>query len=296
MSDSYPIIEVQEESASESELMGSKKKFWYLREDEGELWLFKYPRRDTGEHWAEKVAEEAAELMEIPHARVELAEFAEEKGSVTASFLQGSQELVHGNQMLAITVGAYDPRITFRQSSHTLANIFEVIEEFFVKPDDAEKEKTRLAKYLVLDALIGNTDRHHENWGLLLERKGNRWVGFLAPSYDHASSLGRELQDTRQGKLLKENRIGDYAEKGRGAIYWAEEDRHGPSPLELVRRAARRHPDLFLPALEKVAKLRKGSLDELVNRVPHGWMSASERDFAISLMHYNFEQLQELIT
>ncbi len=94
---------------------------------------------------------------------------------------------------------------------------------------------------------------------------------------------------------MKENRIGDYAEKGRGAIYWSEEDPHGPSPLELVRRAARSYPNLFLPALGKVAKLGKGSLDDLVNRVPSGWMSASAKDFAVSLMHYKFEQLQELI-
>ena len=275
--------------------MGSKKKFWYLCQEEEGLWLFKYPRRDTGEHWAEKVAAEAAELLEIPHARVELAEYAEEKGSVTASFLHGSQELVHGNQMLARAVRGYDPEMTFRQSSHTLANILKVIDRVFVVPEDADKAKIRLAEYLVLDALVGNTDRHHENWGLLRERKGDHWEGFLAPSYDHASSLGRELQDTRRSKLVKENRIGDYAEKGRGAVYWSEEDSHGPSPLELVRRAARSHPDLFLPALEKVAKLEKGSLDELVNRVPLGWMSASARDFAKSLIHYKFGQLQELI-
>ena len=296
MSDSYPIIEVQGESASESELMGSKTKFWYLpQEEKEEYWLFKYPRRNTGEHWAEKVAAEVAELLEIPHARVELAECAEEKGSVTASFLCGGQELVHGNQMLARAVRGYDPEITFRQSSHTLANILKVIDRVFVVPEDAGKAKLRLAEYLVLDALVGNTDRHHENWGLLRGRKGDHWEGFLAPSYDHASSLGRELQDTRRDKLMKENQIGDYAEKGRGAIYWSEEDPHGPSPLELVRWAARSHPNLFLPALGKVAKVGKRSLDDLVNRVPSGWMSATGRDFAISLMHYKFEQLQELI-
>ena len=63
MSDSHPIIkkcsrEVLEESAAESELMGSKTKFWYLRQEEEGLWLFKYPRRNTGEHWAEKIAAE----------------------------------------------------------------------------------------------------------------------------------------------------------------------------------------------------------------------------------------------
>ena len=89
MSDLYPIVEVRRESASESEDMGSKDKFWYLHpKEEEEYWLFKYPRRNTGEHWAEKIAAEVAALLEIPHARVELAIFEENKGSVTKSFAQ----------------------------------------------------------------------------------------------------------------------------------------------------------------------------------------------------------------
>ena len=276
--------------------MGSKNKFWYLDPtEEEEYWLFKYPRSNTGEHWAEKIAAEVAALLEIPHARVELAVLEKNKGSVTKSFAQEGQELVHGNQMLKRAIHGYDPEKEFRQSSHTLANIWQVMDRVFGESEHAEKAKGRLAEYVVLDALIGNTDRHHENWGILRrEQKG--WVDlFVAPSFDHASSLGRELQDTRRDRILAEDRIGDYVEKGRGAIYWSEADRRGPSPLELVRRATLSYPDLFRPALTKLEKLDEGSVDALVNRVPSDWMSSSARKFAIALMHYNFEQLQELI-
>ena len=51
-------------------------------------------------------------------------------------------------------------------------------------------QKCLFAGYLVLDAVIGNTDRHHENWGLLLRRTETGWKGQVAPSFDHASSLG----------------------------------------------------------------------------------------------------------
>ena len=299
MPDLYPIIEVTRESVRESEeMMGSKDKFWYLHptEEEG-YWLFKYPRCNTGEHWAEKIAAEVADLLGISHARVELAIFEENKGSVTKLFVQDGQELVHGNQMLKRAVHGYDPEEEFRQSSHTLANIWQVMDRVFGESEHAEKAKGRLAEYVVLDALIGNTDRHHENWGILRwERKRYHWVDlFVAPSFDHASSLGRELQDERRDRILAENGIGDYAEKGRGAIYWSETDRRGPSPLELVRRATRSYPDLFRPALTKLEKLDEGSVDDLVNRVPSDWMSSSARKFAIALMHYNLEQLQELL-
>ena len=296
MSDLYPIVKVERESGGESEEMGSKDKFWYLhpKVEEG-YWLFKYPRRNTGEHWAEKIAAEVAALLGIQHARVELAVFEEDKGSVTKSFAQEGQELIHGNQMLAIAVHGYDRRRRFHQSSHTLANIWQVMDRIFVESEDAEQAKLRLAEYVVLDALIGNTDRHHENWGILRERKDDHWEGFVAPSFDHASSLGRELQDTRRARILAEDRIGGYVEKGRGAIYWLEDDRRGPSPLELVRRATRNYSDLFRPALTKLEKLDERSVDNLVKRVPSDWMPPSARKFAIALMSYTLEQLQELL-
>ena len=276
--------------------MGSKDKFWYLHPWRNEeYWLFKYPRFSTGEYWAEKIVAEVAGLLEISHARVELATFKKDKGSATKSFAQEGRELIHGNQMLARTVHGYDHKKNFHQSSHTLANIWQVIDRVFVEPENAEQTKGRLAEYVVLDALIGNTDRHHENWGILRERRDNQWKGFVAPSFDHASSLGRELLDVKRDRIMSEDRIGDYVEKGRGAIYWSEDDQRGPSPLELVRRATRKYPTLFFSALTKLEKLDDGSVDDLVNRVPDGWMSPSARKFAIALMHYNFKQLQELL-
>ena len=297
MPDLYPIIEVTRESVRESEDMGSKDKFWYLHPtEEEEYWLFKYPRFNTGEHWAEKIAAEIADLLGISHARVELAVFEKNKGSVTKSFAQEGQELVHGNQMLARAVHGYDPKRKFHQSSHTLANIWQIMDRVFGESEHAEQAKRHLAEYIVLDALIGNTDRHHENWGILRrERKGYHWVDlFVAPSFDHASSLGRELQDTRRDRILAEDRIGEYVEKGRGAIYWSEEDQHGSSPLKLVRQATREYPELFHPALTKLEKLDERSVDDLVNRIPSDWMSPSARKFAIALRCYTLEQLQEL--
>ena len=117
----------------------------------------------------------------------------------------------------------------------------------------------------------------------------------MAPSFDHASSLGRELRDERRDRLLAENRVGDYAKKGRGAIYWSEDDQRGLSPLELVRRATHLYPDLFRPALARLERLDERSMSDLVERVPDHWMSPSARKFAIALVRYNFESLGGLI-
>ncbi len=292
----FDVKEVRQEWILDPEEMGSKRKFWYRRPGEGECeWLFKYPREDTGEHWAEKIAAGIAELLEIRHATVDLAIFEGVRGSATESFVHDEQELVHGNQMLEWFVRGYVAGRKYGQSNHTLKNIWQVMDEVFLESEAKMQGKLCIAEYLVLDAVIGNTDRHHENWGILFNLAGEYLECLLAPSFDHASSLGRELRDERRDRLLDENRVGNYVERGHGAIYWSEADQRGPSPLELVRLATRSFPDIFRPALQNLEKLDEKSLIELVDRVPSNWVSPSARKFAIAQMRYSSEQLGGLV-
>lgn len=294
MTDTYPILEVEQKGIGTLEEMGSKSKFWHTHSEDDENWLFKYPRCNSGEHWAEKVAAEIADQIGIPHARVELAVFQDSKGSSTKSFVLEGQELVHGNQLLSWCVSGYDPKIEYNQSSHILPNIWSVMDQVFTRHKSKTAGKLRLAEYIVFDALIGNTDRHHENWGILRQRVDNKWKGTVAPTFDHASSLGRELRDERRETLLLQNRVGDYVGKGRGAIYWSVDDQHGPSPLELVRRAFPKYPDILLPALLKLNRLNDESVNNIVRRIPENWISNPAREFAIELIHHNSKQLLEL--
>lgn len=292
----FEVKEVRQEWILDPEEMGSKTKFWYRHSGEEEReWLFKIPREDTGEHWAEKIAAEVAALLDIRHATVELATFDGVRGSVTESFVPDEDELVHGNQMLEWFVHGYEAGRKYGQSSHTLKNIWQVMDGVFLESEAEMKGKLCIVDYLVLDAVIGNTDRHHENWGILFNLAGEDLECLLAPSFDHASSLGRELRDEHRDRLLDENRVGNYVERGHGAIYWSEEDQRGASPIELVRRGARTYPDFFRSSLDKVESLNERFLIDLVDRVPCNWMSPSARKFAIAQMHYSIEQLGGLV-
>jgi hypothetical protein len=295
----YSIFEIQPEWVLEPEGMGSKEKFWYRAKESETEWLFKFPQQNTGQHWAEKIAAEVAACMEILHGQVQFAVFQGTQGSATESFAREGRNLFHGNQILAGKVFGYDPHKEFRQSDHTLANIFLALDRTFTKPEGAQKAKITLAGYLVLDAVIGNTDRHHENWGILRKQVGERWQGLVAPTFDHASSLGRELLDMTEGKcrkrLLAEKRVGQYSEKAPGAIYWEKQDKCGLGPLELVRRATLWQPDLFLPSLARLEKLERPLLESIVERVPADWMTPVAREFAIALMCYNIQELRKIL-
>lgn len=295
MSGKFTVVEVKSEWERESEDMGSKYKFWYNNPVSGR-WLFKFPRGNTGEHWAEKIAAEVASTLGMDHAKVELAVFEGRRGSTTKSFANvgTGQILIHGNQLLELAVQGYDPNKKFHQSSHTLENIWRVLDSVLDDPEDAKSTKCRFADYLVFDAIIGNTDRHHENWGLLLQMAEDKVFVDLAPTYDHASSLGRELNDTKRERLFANNRIGTYVERAPGAIYWSESDARGISPVELIRRSVDEYPDLFGPALQRIKKLDKESILNLSELLPDDWISTLGREFMTNQMDYSISVLQEL--
>lgn len=296
MSPKYPIMDVHADWKTEPEQMGSKQKFWYRQPGEDKTnWLFKYPRPNTGEHWAEKIVAEIAALLSIEHAKVELAVCRDQPGTATESFARRGRHLAHGNEVLARKISGYNPDLKRRQFMYTLSNIWASLDRVYGDDEKSKKMKRRIAEYIVLDALVGNTDRHHENWGLLRRRDGDRWKSRMAPSFDHSSSLGRELLDTRRETLLVENHVGDYAENARGAIYWSEDEKHGPSPLELVRRATRSYPALFHPALVKLQRWPTSSMIAPIDRVPDRWMSPTARAFAETFVCYNAKQLRGLL-
>lgn len=221
MSDYFPILNVEPESAFDPEgieSMGSKEKFWFRfpgEEHSGPDWLFKYPRPDTGEHWAEKIAAEVAAILGIPHARVELATCEDIRGSATKSFLQNGETVIHGNeciydvvsfyQELDETIPSYDAGRRFKQSQHTLRTIL-------IATANYGGNKSQFVEYVLLDALVGNTDRHHENWAWTFHPLSPD-LKTLAPTFDHASSLGRELTDEHREALLAREEVGNYSEQ-----------------------------------------------------------------------------------
>ncbi len=299
----YPVLTIEPEWVLEPEQLGTKDKYWVRfpkdhKEIGGGHWLFKYPTENTGQHWAEKIAYEIACAMKILSPRVELAELDGARGSATESFTHtDSYELFHGNQILAGTDAEYVPDQRFKQNRHTIERIFGSLDHLFKKPT---KFKEQMASYLVLDALISNVDRHHENWGILRKRTDEGWRGRLAPSYDHASSLGRELQDEggkqNRQRYLNELGIEKYIERGRGPIFVDGTGKHGPSPQRLVARCLelQEFEPYFRPALRKLDHLTPEKFTSIIAEVPKDWMSTLAREFAFALLTHTLECLRTL--
>jgi hypothetical protein len=297
MSEPYPVFDLKTDSPELIEQLGSKPKFWFRWGADEQPWLFKFAREGTGEHWAEKIAAEIAVKIELPAARVELAQFSGKRGLASRSFVRRKAgfDLVHGDELLAGHVIGYDRTKVFRQSSHSINNIVQAISAVFPEAGARDIQLTRFAGLMVLDALIGNTDRHHQNWGIL---RGVRPDGSIAhevaPSFDHASALGRNVPADERERRLREGSVLNYARKGRGGIYWKATDTKGANPLALVESAARNWPAYFAPWLARIHALADGDFGAIVDRVPDTWMDGSQKKFCLTLLHATCSELKKL--
>ena len=297
MESPYPIIEVLPEWVFASEYRGGKEKFWYQQPGKDiPAQLFKYPRENTGEHWAEKLVAEVAKILEIPCAPAELATFGGIQGAAIENVVPEGYELIPGNEVLeGMIAPAKNVTLNFHMADHTLENIMLVLDRAFETTSEVQKNKLRFTQYLVLDAVVGNTDRHSENWGMLRIKDSAPFYRSLSPSYDHGSSLGCELTDERRGELMAMNRVGDYVERGRGQIFRAISRRRRPSPVQLVVTAIQDFPNLFRRPIEKLSDLNPSSIGLIVDSVPDEYMTQTAKEFSVSFMRYSSGRLQEAL-
>lgn len=303
MDDTYPVVALQTGWLLGDEQMGSKDKYWMQLPGDSHPWLFKYSRMSvgnvTGEHWAEKIAAEIAALMGVPHARVELAVLNGHMGSLSQRFTQLSRtgvsvELEHGNALLAGYVTGYDRTKQNKQSDHTLRNILKVVELLFPSPRERVFSMRQLAGYLVLDALILNTDRHHENWGVLRIVNSSRVVTYeIAPSFDHASSLARNEPPEKLARWLRESgRVERYMNGAHGGIYLEESSARGANPYTIAEKAMLEWPEYFSCWQEVLDKIEQQELERIVDRVPDSMMAKESKLFVKALLALTLTKLK----
>jgi len=197
--------------------------------------LWKRQRENTGEAWVEKFCSELGRLAEMPVARVDLCrDERQAMGILSEAFVwpdageipgrDRKSKAFHafehstflpGNRMLSRIFTAYDTDKQWGQTDHTLANIHDAL----LAITESEQETARIFDLLLFDCWIGNTDRHHENWGLIVREGAPERVYSLAPAFDHGTALAATRLPEAKRTLLEERRVNQFYRKGRSGLY-----------------------------------------------------------------------------
>jgi len=198
------------------EQSGSTKNTWLEEPGTTNHWLHKdtvIPANgvEQGEDWSEVVSTQVAIAFGLPCAQTRLCSREGRRGSISLNIRPDDHSLNEGTVALdrceGVTTyfrhtegrpGADPNRRGVERPGHSLANIRVALTGVlpppgFSGPDEMEAFEV-FAGYMVLDALIANRDRHEQNWAVLTPQLASV-PERLAPTYDHASSLGFNLQD-----------------------------------------------------------------------------------------------------
>lgn len=304
----FKVIQVPLNAAEIAEQLGTKYKFWYHDKDFGSV-LFKEGRPGTGENWAEKIACELANELGLPHAHYELAECGEKKGVMGVSLVAEGARLVHGNELLSsyATNYAHTGAKFYRSREHTLRRVvgyFKASSAVLGPPYGFQRtEKIRSALdvfvgYLMFDAWIANQDRHDQNWAVLRAIDGK---SYLAATFDHGSSMGRNEDDKKRELMLTTKDVGQqistYVCKARSALYPSFIGaKKSLTTLEAFALAAVHAPSAAIEWSERLVAIKKEGIDSILHRMPEAWMSATTKKFTKRLLELNCDRIHKVVS
>jgi hypothetical protein len=302
----FPIRKVDQLQAEDIEYLGTKRKFWFT--SGGQRYLFKAEERGTGEDWAEKVVCELARWLGIPHVEYELAhqyegETAIQPGVICRNFVPRPLALVMGNQLLLRRDSKY-PAETDRKfgiREYTVDAVAEVVatlhppapEWTHATPAGVTTALGVFTGYLMLDAWVANQDRHHQNWGAILDAGILR----LSPTYDHGASLARNITDEDRKSRLdtrdKNRTVEHFAGKARSGFYATPAEDKTMLALDVFRRFGELDVAAARIWLGKLGEIRQDAVDAVLAEIPPQRMSPIAREFTLELLTINQRRLLE---
>jgi hypothetical protein len=228
------ILEITEGEWTEIEGLSSKGKrvkAWYQRVSDGKKFLYKLPKvfesqgYITSEIWTEIIAYHLGKALGLDIPEAQIARTDCDYGVLVENFLQTNEVLEEAKDFLKHAQQVPSHNICFIKS---LLNYF----------DSRLKQQLwqSYKRMLVFDCLIGNNDRHDENWGLCMTHPEGS-IRF-SPFYDNASCLMRELSDQEiESKWNTDAKILKYVENGKPPnLYWNTEDKTRYNHFELLEK------------------------------------------------------------
>lgn len=206
------------------------------------------------EFWSEIIASEIGAFFEFNTLKYDIAYQKGEIGCLSKSMIyRDTESLIEGKSILTRCNNQYNPEKD--KCQYTFQFIIEALSRLSLEKNtelNLKQSVTQIIKTIIFDSIIGNGDRHQENWGFISENirdvkhikndenilgniirsvfwrnnviktiASNAGTFKYSPIYDSGSCLGREITDERLDAVYSdEGWLNSYIEKGKSEIHW----------------------------------------------------------------------------
>lgn len=263
------------------------------------LYIFKQSSHNfPAQFWVEIIAFRLGCLMEIsvPPAFVAIDSNREIAGALIEWFYnypdKCKEEYMHGGDLFLNLMPEYT-REGKKNNQHNINDLIGIIEK-----EGVTDWCKGVAEIFCFDALIGNTDRHQDNWGLV--RSNN--TCYFSPAYDNGTAMGHEILEENIKSLEIERYISN--KKATHHIKWArngEKIKHfellkmmikkWPNMIQHIKRCMEFSMDAFDAEIKSLIKIN----DTLDNSYDKFRLTLERANFIFKLIKSRKEEILKVI-
>ena len=260
---------------------GTRNKVWLANPENRRRALFKEPKIDTCEHVCERLAAAIAKQLGLAVPEVHYARRGGVIGTIIYSFLNDGERLVHGGEVFAGIVDGFDQ---WDNRAHT----YQRLRKIMILP----AINLRVHEMILFDALMGNVDRHVNNWGFV-----SNAFQYFAPFFDNGSTLIARCDDETCGHLLRDRRHFDGLVRNCDSrIYWDDgEESKKLRHFDFVERLKTYHPKDVKAVEGRFQDVGPAQLTKCLDDIPTGWLTPGQLDVAERLIQVRHARLIETL-
>lgn len=241
-------------------------------DNNGNKAFFKYEGNGylVSEACSEKMSYEIAKVLGYECARIELARDSEGVlGILNYLFVDiGNAEHIDAVSYLNMHDEERPNYYTISNIKKTLDNLDENLFGSFIR-------------IMVFDALVGEQDRHEENWGI--EIINNQYK--LSPLYDNGCNLLRNFKDKSYAEAyysgVKDFDV--YINKSKTLVY-KEDKKKQYKHFELIEYLNENYHEIVQKEIKNLNKLTDKYIEEIVEKIPDDLLTKKHKEYIIEYL------------
>lgn len=275
---------------------GRSEKVW-LENNEGNIGLFKFPKTDyysvpTYEHISEHLAAQIGRILGVPTASVDIGYRSGRIGSMSYLINRPDEMIIQGADFILAKHPEYDLNTLQDKSSgryYCLEHLLEV--------SDSDAYVHFVLRMMIFDYIIGNTDRHQNNWATIIRFKDNDIGSFVVrpcPLYDNGSSLCCYVKENEIPNYLGNDNLRFESllnNKSKSMIRLNGYEKARPTHNSVMQFLLSNYEDARLYASEFVQSLNKQVVETLIEKYPDELVSKNRKALLIKYLKAKIEQL-----
>jgi hypothetical protein len=251
----------------------------------------------TTEHVSENLASRIAKLLNLPCAKVDLGTRDGRIGSMSYQINDAHSIIIEGIGFICNLYSDYDQDKKYSLSANQYYSIQ------MVKDSLASSTINFLPPFLnmlIFDALIGNRDRHQNNWAILLKVQNDNPVIQFCPLYDNGSSLCCFVQESQvnsyTGKDMK-HFLALVDSKSRSRVRIDPTSKREPTHREVLEYIREQHFDHVKPFIAKISSsLDEVTVKDIIAEYPDELLSKEKKELIYRFIMSKRDLILELFS